>query len=99
MDEWTDTGGEWDLSSQAASNGSLSLTAFLCGALTGLSIGVLLAPAPGAEVRRRIGSIGRRFDRRVRRHAGRDKAQTPSVAAFVDRTRMPDAGESANTSR
>ena len=99
IDERSDTGSDWDLSSDATSDGGMLVSAFVCGALTGLSLGVLLAPARGRDTRRRIGSAARRTYRRMRRPVQHDKTSTPSVAAFVDRTRTPPMETLSDTAR
>jgi len=95
IDERPDIGAAWPSSSDAAADGSTLLTAFFCGALTGLSIGVLLAPARGADMRRRLGSAARRTYRTMRRQSRRATERTSSVASFVDRTRVPSTEPSA----
>jgi hypothetical protein len=95
MDERSDICGEWEMTGDATLDGGAHLTAFVCGILAGLSLGLLLAPARGADTRQRIRSAARRRYRQVRRQLRRHTDSTPSVAAFVDRTRTPASGASA----
>jgi hypothetical protein len=89
MDEQWNIGGEWDMSSDTSVSGVSVLAAFICGALTGLSIGVLLAPARGANTRRRMMSAARRGYRRTLRRMRGDRQNTPAIATVVGPTPMP----------
>ena len=89
MDEQWNFRGEWDTSSDTGSGGVSLVTAFICGALTGLSVGVLLAPARGAETRRRMTSAARRGYRQTLRRLRPHTQAAPSIAPVVAHTRMP----------
>jgi hypothetical protein len=64
-----------------------ALEAFVCGFLTGASLGVLFAPSRGADTRRWLNSTVQNGYNRASRRLHRARPSRPEVAAFVDRTR------------
>jgi hypothetical protein len=64
------------------------IAVFVCGVLTGASFGILFAPAPGIDIRRRLNSAVRNGYNRASRPLRGARPSKPGVAAFVDRTRV-----------
>jgi len=57
------------------SRGGSALMGFLCGAVVGAGIALLLAPATGEETRRRIGDTARRLQEDTKDRIGQVKEQ------------------------
>jgi hypothetical protein len=98
IDERSDTVSEADALSEWTAHGSGWLTALICGTLTGLSLGLLLAPARGAETRRRMRSAAQRRYGQIRRRR-RHTEGSPSIVEFADHARRQDIGATAESSR
>jgi hypothetical protein len=68
-----------------------ALQALVCGALTGFSVGILLAPSRGADTRHRFTSAARAGYERTRRFfqwkRPSRRPNTATVASISDRTR------------